>query len=126
MADQLCGLWYLQASGIYEHVSATLTILESYSFSTFFAFSFSPSSTFKILPEDNVRQALATIFEYNVKRFKNGEIGAVNGMLPSGDVDASSVQSQEVWTGVTYALASNFIFHVSSSTFDSNETRIII
>ena len=32
-------------------------------------------------------------------------MGAVNGMLPDGSVDDSSLQSAEVWVGVTYALA---------------------
>lgn len=82
MADQLCGMWYLQASGITEN----------------------------ILPPENVRKALLTIYENNVKNFKNGESGAVNGMFPNGVVDTSSVQSQEVWTGVTYALSSHLIF----------------
>ena len=35
--------------------------------------------------------------------------GAVNGMLRTGGVDRSTVQSEEVWTGVTYALASLMI-----------------
>lgn len=54
-----------------------------------------------------------TVFEYNVKRFKNGESGAVNGMLPNGVIDKSSIQSQEVWTGVSYAIASHLIFQVN-------------
>jgi non-lysosomal glucosylceramidase len=32
-------------------------------------------------------------------------MGAVNGMRPNGMVDTSDQQSQEVWTGTTYALA---------------------
>lgn len=64
------------------------------------------------MPIENVRKALRTVYENNVKGFKNGESGAVNGMLPNTTVDKSSVQSQEVWTGITYALASHFIFMV--------------
>lgn len=66
---------------------------------------------------ENMRKALRTVYENNVKSFKNGESGAVNGMLPSGVVDKSSVQSQEVWTGVTYALASHFIFMVTKGSY---------
>lgn len=68
---------------------------------------------FKILPNENVVKAMRTVYEFNVQKFKNGESGAVNGMLPNGEVDLSSVQSQEVWTGVTYAVASHLILQVS-------------
>lgn len=40
-------------------------------------------------------------------------MGAVNGMMPDGNPDTFSVQSEEVWTGVTYALSSLMIAHVS-------------
>lgn len=30
-------------------------------------------------------------------------------MLPDGNVDKSSMQSREIWTGVTYALAASMI-----------------
>jgi non-lysosomal glucosylceramidase len=40
-----------------------------------------------------------------VLKFKGGECGAVNGMRPNGVVDASSLQSKEMWAGVTFALA---------------------
>jgi non-lysosomal glucosylceramidase len=36
-------------------------------------------------------------------------MGAVNGMLPDGRIDRTSFQSQEVWTGTTYALAAAMI-----------------
>ena len=44
-------------------------------------------------------------------RYENGGCGAVNGMRPSGDIDLSSPQSEEVWTGVTYALAALMIIN---------------
>ena len=56
--------------------------------------------------------SLKTIFEYNVKKYENGNHGAVNGMRPNGTVDTCSVQSIEVWTGVTYALASTMVHKV--------------
>lgn len=40
-------------------------------------------------------------------------MGAVNGMMPNGIVDMFTVQSEEVWTGVTYAVSSLMIFNVS-------------
>jgi non-lysosomal glucosylceramidase len=56
-----------------------------------------------------VRSALQTIYDYNVRRFADGQMGAVNGMRPDGTVDVSSEQSQEVWVGTNYALAA-FMF----------------
>lgn len=43
--------------------------------------------------------------------FSNGTLGAVNGFL-NGEIDDCSVQSQEVWTGVTYDLAATMLFEV--------------
>lgn len=48
----------------------------------------------------------------NVQGFNGGLMGAVNGMMPDGTPDTYSVQSEEVWTGVTYAVASLMISHV--------------
>jgi non-lysosomal glucosylceramidase len=76
MADQLAGQWWADATGLPE-----------------------------IVPPDRVVAALRTIFERNVRGFGDGRMGAVNGTRPDGTVDASSEQSQEVWTGTTYALA---------------------
>lgn len=42
-------------------------------------------------------------------------MGAVNGMLPEGTIDDFAIQSEEVWTGVTYGLASLMIFEVINS-----------
>lgn len=42
-------------------------------------------------------------------KVKEGRRGAVNGMLPDGNVDLSSMQSREIWSGVTYALAATMI-----------------
>lgn len=35
--------------------------------------------------------------------------GAVNGMMPDGRVDMSSMQSREIWPGVTYSVAAAMI-----------------
>ncbi|XP_045447405.1 non-lysosomal glucosylceramidase [Melitaea cinxia] len=84
MADQLAGHWFLRASGW----------------------------TDQVFPDANVKKALHTIYENNVLRFLSGRMGAVNGYITgaSGHVDTSAIQSEEVWTGVTYGLASLMIY----------------
>ncbi|KAL5555108.1 hypothetical protein UlMin_037344 [Ulmus minor] len=79
-ADQLAGQWYARACGL------------------------SP-----IVDEDKARSALEKIFNYNVLKVKEGRHGAVNGMLPDGKVDLTTMQSREIWSGVTYALAATMI-----------------
>ncbi|XP_053672231.1 non-lysosomal glucosylceramidase isoform X1 [Anopheles nili] len=87
MSDQLCGHWYLRACGF----------------------------DYDVFPKENVRLAMRTIYENNVMRFCGGQLGAVNGYVPSGQPnkdgrpDTSTIQGEEVWTGVTYALASTMI-----------------
>jgi len=80
MADQMAGAWYAMACGLSD-----------------------------VAPPANVKSALQKVFDFNVMQFENGEMGAVNGMRPDGRVDTSSEQSQEVWTGVTYAVAAAMI-----------------
>ncbi|XP_054842573.1 non-lysosomal glucosylceramidase [Eublepharis macularius] len=84
MSDQLAGQWFLRACGLGE-------------------------GRFEVFPQDHVQTALKTIFELNVMGFSEGTMGAVNGMRPSGTPDTSSVQSNEVWVGVVYALAATMI-----------------
>ncbi|XP_043279338.1 non-lysosomal glucosylceramidase [Venturia canescens] len=81
MSDQLCGQWYLQACG-FGH---------------------------EIFPEDRVKSALRVIFHNNVIKFKDGQQGAVNGYVPGVGIDTVTVQSEEMWTGVTYGLAALMI-----------------
>jgi non-lysosomal glucosylceramidase len=80
MADQLAGQWYARACGLPP-----------------------------IVPEDHARSALQKIYDFNVRQFADGEMGAVNGMRPDGLVDTSGMQPKEVWVGVTYALAATMI-----------------
>ncbi|XP_030376910.1 non-lysosomal glucosylceramidase isoform X1 [Scaptodrosophila lebanonensis] len=88
MADQLCGHWYLKSCGF----------------------------DYEIYPKENVRAALKRIYDNNVMGFHEGNIGAANGFIANasdpekpGHVDNSNLQSEEVWPGVTYALAATMI-----------------
>nr|XP_048335999.1 non-lysosomal glucosylceramidase isoform X1 [Ziziphus jujuba var. spinosa] len=79
-ADQLAGQWYSRACGLLP-----------------------------IVDENKARSALEKIYNFNVLKLKDGRRGAVNGMLPDGNVDMSSMQSREIWSGVTYAVAATMI-----------------
>jgi len=50
----------------------------------------------------------------NVMQFGEGKLGAVNGMTKSGELEISSMQSEEIWTGVTYSLSSTMIMEVNN------------
>ncbi|XP_068244667.1 non-lysosomal glucosylceramidase [Palaemon carinicauda] len=82
MADQLVGHWYLSLSG----------------------------AGVEVFRRDCVKSVLEHLYEFNVLRFNNGEMGAVNGMNPDGSIDRYTMQSEEMWVGVTYALAATMIF----------------
>lgn len=66
-----------------------------------------------------MRAALKTIYDNNVMNVCGGNLGAVNGYVLNsnpdkpGHIDVTTVQSEEVWTGVTYALASTMLFEVN-------------
>lgn len=64
-----------------------------------------------MFPEANVRKALTTIYENNVLQFMGGTMGAVNGWVAGahGHVDTTALQSEEMWTGVTYGLSALMI-----------------
>jgi non-lysosomal glucosylceramidase len=80
MADQLAGQWFNHACGLPD-----------------------------ILPVEHVRSALKKVFDYNVRRFFDGQRGAVNGMRPDGRLDKSNLQSQEMWIGTTFSLAAEML-----------------
>lgn len=81
-ADQLAGQWYTASSGLPP-----------------------------LFDDSKIRTALQKIFEFNVMKVKGGRMGAVNGMTPKGKVDETCMQSREIWTGVTYAVAANMLLH---------------
>lgn len=45
-------------------------------------------------------------------KYGNGKLGAVNGMRPNGDIDITSLQSEEMWVGVTDSIAALMIYEV--------------
>ncbi|GER29230.1 non-lysosomal glucosylceramidase [Striga asiatica] len=79
-ADQLAGNWYARACGLLP-----------------------------IVDEEKARKALETVYNFNVLKVKNGRMGAANGMLPNGEPDMCTMQSREIWSGVTYAVAAAMI-----------------
>uniref|UniRef100_M8C8D8 Non-lysosomal glucosylceramidase n=1 Tax=Aegilops tauschii TaxID=37682 RepID=M8C8D8_AEGTA len=79
-ADQLAGQWYAKACGLSS-----------------------------IVDKDKSQSALEKIYTFNVMKFKDGNRGAINGMWPDGTLDMSTMQSREIWPGVTYALAASMI-----------------
>ncbi|KAK6056098.1 hypothetical protein COOONC_06394, partial [Cooperia oncophora] len=83
MADQLCGQWF-----------QTLMNGED------------------LISEPQIMSTLETIYSHNVKMFASGTMGPVNGMFENGKVDYSSMQSEEVWTGTGYSVASFMIAKV--------------
>jgi len=59
-----------------------------------------------LFPSHMIHSCIREIFENNVIEFGKGRLlGAVNGMRPNRSIDNSCLQSREVWTGTTYALA---------------------
>jgi non-lysosomal glucosylceramidase len=62
-----------------------------------------------LVPKEMRLSAMRTIFDNNVMKFGNGEMGAVNGMTASGELLTSNEQIGEAWTGTTYALAAEML-----------------
>jgi non-lysosomal glucosylceramidase len=75
-ADQLAGQWYADLTGLGD-----------------------------IVPPEMRRKSLRVIYDNNVMKFANGEMGAVNGITRDGALVKTNEQVQEVWTGTTLALA---------------------
>ena len=75
-ADQLAGQWYADVTGLGD-----------------------------IVPREMRSKALKSIYDFNVLKFANGEMGAVNGIAADGTLITTNEQVQEVWTGTTLALA---------------------
>ncbi|MBI5957380.1 MAG: glucosylceramidase, partial [Chloroflexi bacterium] len=52
--------------------------------------------------------ALNMIYSHNVQQFYAGQLGAVNGMYPNGDLPKNE-QGEEVWIGTSYMLAAHML-----------------
>lgn len=76
-ADQLAGQWYAHLTGLGDIVAPKMR-----------------------------KSALEKIFAFNVGKYANGTLGAMNCMLPSGELCTSNEQVHEVWTGTAFAVAS--------------------
>lgn len=76
-ADQLAGQWYANMIGLGDLVPRQMQI-----------------------------SALRKIFAFNVEKFADGKMGAVNGISADGSLIQTNEQVQEVWTGTTMGLAS--------------------
>jgi non-lysosomal glucosylceramidase len=73
--DQLAGQWYAHMLGLGD-----------------------------LVPRDMQRSALKKIFDFNVMKFGNGEMGAANGMSQDGSI-LDNEQGKEVWAGTTLGYA---------------------
>lgn len=70
-------------------------------------------SFFKDFEKERISSVLDIIYKMNVMEFGQGKLGAVNGMTKSGHLEITSLQSEEIWTGVTYSLSSTMIMEVN-------------
>ena len=80
MADQLAGQWYANLTGLGD-----------------------------LVPQQMRQSAMHKVFDFNVKKYANGELGALNGMSADGTPLTINEQVQEVWTGTTFAVASEMM-----------------
>jgi len=110
MADQLAGFWYLRLCG--HEYDVKFIFRKKNNFTVFFFV--------KDFEKDRVDSVLNMIFHMNVIRFGEGKFGAVNGMTSSGELEIVSMQSEEIWTGVTYSLSSTMIMEVRFSNENIN------
>ena len=75
-ADQLAGQWYANMTGLGD-----------------------------LVPREMQQKAVTKIYDLNVMKFANGEMGAVNGIAADGKIITDNEQVQEVWVGTTFGVA---------------------
>ncbi len=80
MAEQLAGQWYANLTGLGD-----------------------------LVPAEMRRSALKHVFDYNVMKFQNGTMGAINGIAADGSALHENEQVEEVWTGTTFSIASHML-----------------
>jgi non-lysosomal glucosylceramidase len=73
--DQLAGQWYANLTGLGD-----------------------------IVPRAMQDSAMKKIFDFNVMKLGNGEMGAANGMAPDGSI-LTNAEAREVWVGTTESFA---------------------
>ena len=104
MADMCCGHWYMRCSGLNYEVR-----IPFYFWILWTQVILSLNQAFE---KDRIKSCLKKIYEFNVVKYGNCKLGAVNGMRPNGEIDTSSLQSEEMWIGVTNSVASLMIYEV--------------
>jgi non-lysosomal glucosylceramidase len=77
-AEQLAGQWYANMTGLGN-----------------------------LVPLEMQRKALKKVFDFNVMKFGNGEMGAVSGIMTNGAAiqQHDNQQAGEVWTGATFSVS---------------------
>jgi non-lysosomal glucosylceramidase len=80
MAEQLAGQWYANLTGLGE-----------------------------LVPPEMRKSALQHVYDYNVMKFKNGTMGAINGIGKNGELLHDNNQVEEVWAGTTFSVASHML-----------------
>lgn len=79
------------------------------------------------MDKERIASVLRAVFENNVMKSMGGTMGAVNGFSPVDNaIDISAAQSEETWTGSSYAVAATMIFNVRMSlNFRHGQFRVI-
>lgn len=62
-----------------------------------------------IVPKQMRVPAMRKVFNFNVKKFGNGEFGAANGMGADGQLITNTEQAQEIWAGAMFAVAATML-----------------
>ncbi|HUJ33483.1 MAG TPA: non-lysosomal glucosylceramidase [Candidatus Acidoferrum sp.] len=75
-SDQLAGQWYANMTGLGD-----------------------------LVPREMIEKTLHKIYDFNVMKLQDGDMGALNGIAPDGSLILTNEQVHEVWAGVTYSLA---------------------
>jgi len=79
-SEQLAGQWYATMTGLGDLVSPAMQ-----------------------------RSVLQKVFDNNVMKFGNGEMGAVNGIGADGTIIRTNEQVPEVWIGTTFGVAAHML-----------------
>ena len=97
MADQMSGYWFLRMCDLVHDYDSSKALSKG-------------ELASDILPKERVKSSLEAVYENNFKAISGGHWGVVNGAKPHGKgVDKFSIQSEEIWTGINYGLASLMI-----------------